>query len=404
MVGGGRGTPANTPTVGGVPGAGRRVLRELPHGIFRPFAENNVPVDFIHGRDLESADLSQYKLIIFPCPIIVSPGAAAGLKRICRTGRLADGRSEAGLEQRARLQRGRDTRHGVERVRNPRNQGRDPGGGPNDVGRQQPSRAVPAQERRGRARRAVRRVGRAPASEHGQVLAHLDDGTPAITSSSYRQGADLLLRLVPRPGDATGEQGELPVAPGAPDRAKSSGRSRRRSTERMRNPRSRLVFRRRPDGRVLFLINHANAAKSVAIKVNMPGGGNFALREILRGQTLRQSATGNTLTLTRDIPAKKSEVWDITKAGTTPYVARWATPGSPEAVRANRLEGANEATVGHHQARPGGHRGCVDDAPGPRPAHDRLDRRFGEGRQAGVRPAPPSRWSANPRARSPRRS
>ena len=151
-----------------------------------------------------------------------------------------------------------------------------------------------------------------------KVLAHLDDGTPAITSSTYGKGQTFFigsfLGLATQPGNKVNYQLLL----GLLDWAKVE----RPFTTSLDGADAESPFEARiqanADGRVLFLINHANAAKSVAVKVNTPGGGNFALREILRGQTLRQTTAGNTLTLTRDIPAKQVEVWDITKAGTTP--------------------------------------------------------------------------------------
>src|SRR5581483_10852460 len=48
--------------------------------------ENNIAVDFIHRNQVETEDLSRYKLIIAPCPIILSPGAAAGLKKYVEQG------------------------------------------------------------------------------------------------------------------------------------------------------------------------------------------------------------------------------------------------------------------------------------------------------------------------------
>jgi beta-galactosidase len=50
-------------------------------GYYRAFAENNIPVDFVHRREIESSDLSHYELLMIPCPIILTPDAAAGLKK-----------------------------------------------------------------------------------------------------------------------------------------------------------------------------------------------------------------------------------------------------------------------------------------------------------------------------------
>ena len=55
-------------------------------GYYRTFAENNIPVDFIHRRELEDADLARYKLIIVPYPLMFTQEAADGLKRFIEAG------------------------------------------------------------------------------------------------------------------------------------------------------------------------------------------------------------------------------------------------------------------------------------------------------------------------------
>jgi len=55
-------------------------------GYYRFFTEENIPVDFIHRRDLERDDLSQYRLIIVPYPLMFTETAAAGLKKYIANG------------------------------------------------------------------------------------------------------------------------------------------------------------------------------------------------------------------------------------------------------------------------------------------------------------------------------
>ena len=92
-VGGARGAPTATPAGETAATAGRGGGRggsagyqESMTGYYRAFAENNVPIDFIHVRDLEGADLSQYKLIVIPWPVILRPEAAEGLKKYVAQG------------------------------------------------------------------------------------------------------------------------------------------------------------------------------------------------------------------------------------------------------------------------------------------------------------------------------
>ncbi len=55
-------------------------------GYYRVFAEHNIPVDFIHRRDLEDGDLSQYKLILLPWSLMFTKDAAEGLKQYVENG------------------------------------------------------------------------------------------------------------------------------------------------------------------------------------------------------------------------------------------------------------------------------------------------------------------------------
>jgi beta-galactosidase len=55
-------------------------------GYYRAFAENNIPVDFIHRNELEHDDLSQYRLIVVPYPVMFTQPAADGLRRFVERG------------------------------------------------------------------------------------------------------------------------------------------------------------------------------------------------------------------------------------------------------------------------------------------------------------------------------
>lgn len=55
-------------------------------GYYRVFAENNIPVDFIHRNELESGDLSQYKMVILPWSMMLTQQAADGLRQFVADG------------------------------------------------------------------------------------------------------------------------------------------------------------------------------------------------------------------------------------------------------------------------------------------------------------------------------
>lgn len=55
-------------------------------GYYRAFAENNIPVDFIHRRDLEKGAASKYKLVILPYPLMFTSKAAEQLQKYVNEG------------------------------------------------------------------------------------------------------------------------------------------------------------------------------------------------------------------------------------------------------------------------------------------------------------------------------
>jgi hypothetical protein len=154
-------------------------------------------------------------------------------------------------------------------------------------------------------------------NSNARILAHLEDGTAAITSSTYGKGQTFFigsfLGLAIQPGSSPNRE----LLMGVVDWAKGQ----RPFTTSLDGTDAETPLEARmqthADGRVLFLVNHAKVRKSVTVRVHSPGGGQFALREIRSGQTLRQQASGEALTLTRDIPAKQVEIWDITRGGGT---------------------------------------------------------------------------------------
>lgn len=84
-----------------VGGAQRRSDHPMAHhnsliGYYRVFAENNIPVDFIHRKELESGDLSQYKLVVLPWSMMLTQEAADGLKQFVADGGHAVGEARIG--------------------------------------------------------------------------------------------------------------------------------------------------------------------------------------------------------------------------------------------------------------------------------------------------------------------
>jgi beta-galactosidase len=58
-------------------------------GYYRFLTEQNIAVDFIHRRDVESGDLSQYKLIIIPYALMITREMAIGIEKYVAAGGYA---------------------------------------------------------------------------------------------------------------------------------------------------------------------------------------------------------------------------------------------------------------------------------------------------------------------------
>jgi beta-galactosidase len=310
-VGGARGTPATTPTAGGRGQGGAYYVASLT-GYYRTFAENNIPVDFIHRREIETADLNRYKLIIIPCPIILTPEAAAGLKKYVEHG--------GSLMSEARLAWNSEHAYTADVI---------PGMGLSEVFGIRETKVLTrddvkvviddnsnpalAKLKRGddlRGAQFAESLELLPNSR-AKILAHLEDGTPGMTASTFGKGQTLLvgsfIGLANQPSNKNNNQFLLGLLDWAkvtrPFKTSQDGLDPETPVE--------AGLQKNQDGYLLFLINHGKAAKSLTVNVNVDRDGEFALNEILRKQAARKRSEGKTLTLATQLPAKQVEVWDI---------------------------------------------------------------------------------------------
>lgn len=54
-------------------------VRESLHGLYRAFWTRNIPVDFVHLRELEAGRLANYRIVFLPYPLMLTRQAAAAL-------------------------------------------------------------------------------------------------------------------------------------------------------------------------------------------------------------------------------------------------------------------------------------------------------------------------------------
>jgi len=310
-VGGARGTPSTTPTAEGRGQVGAYYQTSLA-GYYRAFAENNVPVDFIHRLQVESEDLSRYRLVIIPCPVVLTPEAAAGLKRYVEGGGSLV--SEARLAWNSEHAYTADVIPGmglseVFGVRETKVLTR------NDVGIEIVDNSNPALAglKRGDSLKGAQFAESLELLPNGdaKVLGRLVDGTPGMTVSTYGKGQTMLvgtfLGLADQPSDKNNNQFLLGLLNWAkvsrPFTTSQDGVDSEKPLE------ARL--HRNSGGYLLYLINHGEAERPVSVNLNVEREGEFTLSEILSKLTTRKRSDGNVLTFSNQIPAKQVQVWDI---------------------------------------------------------------------------------------------
>ncbi len=314
-VGGARGTPATTPTAGAGRGQGGAYYQASLTGYYRVFAENNIPVDFIHRQEVETTDLSRYKLIIIPCPVVLTREAAAGLKRYVEQG--------GSLVSEARLAWNSEHAYTASVI---------PGMGLSEVFGIRETKVLTRSQVRiivdDNSNPALAKLNRGDDLRGAQfaeslellpgrgakALAHLDDNTPCVTAAAYGKGQTLFigsfLGLANQPEYHNDSQFILGLLDWAkvtrPFKTSQDGLDPETPVE--------VRLQKNPEGDLLFAINHGKTGKTLTVNLDVETPGEFAVNEILNGRRERHRAGGNTLTFSSEIPAKQVEIWDIRRA------------------------------------------------------------------------------------------
>lgn len=279
---------------------------------YRYFAENNIPVDFIHRRDLEESNLSRYKLIIVPYPLMFSQKAAAGLQRFVESGgkvvaeaRLAwnDERGYAapvipgmGLHQvfgaqESSIKMGDTVNLQLVKPEHPLFKGLNP-------------KAILVG---GYFAESLQLLPETAA----EVLAQFEDGSPALVLNRYGAGATLLVgtflgvrnypalhttneRFVLNLLDWAGI--ERPFAFNVTPQADAP---------------VDIQLKLHPNGYLLFLINHSHAVRQVQVALAAKREGTYTARELIGGATKIMSNDAGKLSLATQLAARGVEVWFI---------------------------------------------------------------------------------------------
>lgn len=302
-------------------------------GYYRFLTDQNIAVDFIHRRDVESGDLSQYKLIIIPYALMITQKMADGIKNYVTNGGYAF--SEARLAW--------NDNHGY-------TDGVIPGLGLSKVFGIRESKVKtmknvyinvtdnthPSMSRMQKGdtitgSQFAESVEPLNNDKNTRVLARLDDGTPCIVTSDYGKGHTMYVGSFIAMANSRGSQWDQSTQRitiqdsanrntnkfllGLADWANVVSPFTSSQPDDAANP---LVMRLHeyPGGYLLFVLNHGKTTEKVTVRLKVTETDNWDLVEMLRNRKLKQTDHGKTLEfVTGEIGEKGAEIWNIRRAG-----------------------------------------------------------------------------------------
>lgn len=316
-------------------GGHRRVGTQDGHinsliGYYRFLTDQNVPVEFIHRKDVESGDLSQYKLVIVPYNLMFTKAAANGIDEFVAQGGYV--LSEARLAW-------NDEKGKTSSVI--------PGLGLSEVF------GVKEKEVQSLSKVLIKTKGNShPAmsylksndtligslfaesleplkGEDVKILATLEDGSPIIVTSSYGKGETMFvgsfLAMANSRGalwdqstqritvqDSANRNTDLFIK-GLVKWAKIEKPFTVQQSQISDNP---LVVRlqKNPNGNLLYVLNHGKTPEKATIKMNVDEDGVYILKEIMTEKEMALASKEGIIEIaTSEIAPKGGEVWQIEK-------------------------------------------------------------------------------------------
>jgi len=280
-------------------------------GYFSTFADHNIPVDFIHREHLEKRELSQYKLVIVPWPIMFTRDAAEGLREFVQDGGyvLAEARigwnDERGYaseiipglglhevfgvrEHEIRMREEENFLIEITTIDHPATSGLEIGD--KLQGRLYGKSVTPLDDR------------------EVSVLATLEDGNPALVSTHFGDGEAMLIGSFlgyanhPEP-QPVNEKFFVNLLDWAQiDRPFTTSHDGKTETP------VEVRLQESNDGYILFVINHSDTDENISIDLSVKEDGTYSLREIISGEESELQSENNRLLIEEKVDAKHVKV------------------------------------------------------------------------------------------------
>jgi len=312
MVGGSGGSGR----VEGQPGHSKSLI-----GYYRVFSDNNIPIDFIHRRDLESGKIEQYKLIIVPYPLMFTQEAATSLMTFVKNGGY--------LLAEARFAWNDEKGYATDII---------PGMGLSEVFGVREAKV----EVKNRVRMNILETSHPAFNQltgsnltgeyfsesleilpgsNAEVLARFEDNTPAITGSSFGEGYTILIGSFLANRVSSSYQGTARIDPefqedndefllGLLDWANID----RPFTISHDGKQDSIVVKLHinPNGYLIYALNQGLTTKRINIRLKVKEDSEYTLKEILQDKILNKSSQNKVLEFrTEEIQGSGVEVWSI---------------------------------------------------------------------------------------------
>ena len=302
-------------------------------GYYRFLTDQNIAVDFIHRRDVESGDLSQYKLVIIPYALMITQKMADGIKNYVSNG------GNAFSEARLAWNDNRGYTDGVI-----------PGLGLSKVFGVRESKVKSLKNVyinvEDNSHPSLLRLQKGdtltgslfaesvePLSDNKstRVIGRLEDGTACIVTSDYGRGHTMFVGSFLAMTNSRGSQWDQSTQRitvqdsshrntnkfllGLVEWANVAAPFTSSQPENASNP---LVIRLHeyPDGYLLYVLNHGKTAEKTTIRLKVTGSGKWDLVEMLGNRKITQADKGKILEIaTGEIGEKGAEIWKIKRSG-----------------------------------------------------------------------------------------
>lgn len=281
-------------------------------GYFQSFANHNIPVDFIHREHIDKNELSQYKLIILPYPIMVTQKTADGIREFVRNGGYVLVEARAAWNDDRGFASEIIPGLGLHEVFGVRE---------NEV-RMRESISLKVTDNNHPATLGLQTGDLLKGTLYAQsvtplenanvrVLAQTAEGQPAVVVSRFGSGEAMLV------GTYMGMAGFPEVDP-VNDRFFTNltnwAKIERPFTSNLDGRTTNqleLRLQEYTNGYLLFAINHSDKSESFSVDLKLPRG-DYKIREVISDRYSALSWKDNVLVLASEIKRKQVMIWEIT--------------------------------------------------------------------------------------------